>query len=435
MDKLAVSPDGKFLATAGADKLVYIFSTANYQMVTVLGPYPGSPTGVSFVKDNSVLVSMQANSTGRQNVAWWDWVNKKGLKKVFADADISLFAIQASPTGTKFAVTMGDSNARTYNLNDNGRQGLVSPRETLKCQCVAFSPTGRYLRMASGGGSVRWQVEGQVAPAGHINPESEAVTTCMAYQPDGTQFVSSHADGQLRIWRDDEQEIVARIAAHKGEATSIAVSSDGKFLVSGGEDKLARVWNVGTRELVKECAGHSGTVTSVVFLSSDIVASSSQDGTVRIWSLKDNAIAAASSQPASSQPAPNQTAPSQPGPCAPCRSPRRQPSLPGEAPAPSPPAATLLPPPEESQVTEAIELMRKVFKDEYAAKKPADKLKLSKQLLEQARDVKGQPAERFAMFQEALRLAIEAGDLDASLLPRVLRRRPSSSRPIFRCKS
>jgi hypothetical protein len=398
--KLAVSVDGTFLATAGADKLVYVFNTGTFQMVTVLGPHPGEPTGLSFVKDNSVLVSMLANQSSRNNVAWWDWQNKTGLKKKFSDADISLYAIQASPTGAKFAVTMGDSNARTYNLNDNGRQGLVSPRETLKCLCVAFSPTGRYLRMASGGGSVRWQVEGQLGPAGHINPESEAVTTCMAYLPDGTQFVSSHDDGQLRIWREEEGTIVARIAAHKGEASSVAVSSDGKFLVSGGHDQSVRVWNIATQELVKECAGHSGAVTSVVFLKSDVVASSSQDGTVRIWSLKDNAVAAAPSQPAPVRPA----------------VPAPQPSLPNETPAPAPAAVKALPPPEESQVTEAIELMRKVFKDEYAAKKPADKLKLSKQLLDQARDEKGEPAERFAMLQEALRLAIEVGDIDASLL-------------------
>lgn len=383
VNRVAVSADGSLLATAGADKFVYVLETEKFKTVRKYGPHAGALTGVSILKDKSILVSMVASPTERATVVLWDW-NTQAISKRVGDTDMATYGVVGSPDGDSFLVTLGDSNCRLYTLANNDRLGLVSPKDTLKCQVAIFSPNGRFIRMGSGGGATRWELGAQVRPAGYIPGENDALTTGLAYLPDGAHLLSSHADGAVRIWKDEEGTLVARIPAHKGEVTCLAVSSDGKYLATGGADKVVRVWLVTNQKLAKEFTGHEGGVLSVAFLKSGQVASTSQDGTVRVWSLEGNEVATTNT------PSPMRPVPARPA------------------------EPKGLPLPEESQITAAVELVRTVFKDEYAVKKPTDKLKLADKLLTQAREETSQPAERAALCQEALRLAIEAGNVDAT---------------------
>ncbi len=63
----------------------------------------------------------------------------------------------------------------------------------------------------------------------------------------------------------------------------------------------------------------------------------------------------------------------------------------------------------------AEQLVKDVFKDDYAKKTQADKLALSAKLSEQARETKDDPVARFVLFREARDLAAQAGDLEQSL--------------------
>ena len=58
-----------------------------------------------------------------------------------------------------------------------------------------------------------------------------------------------------------------------------------EFLVSGYEDSKVSVWSMETGEKVRDMDGHNGGVTGIQ-LQVNTAASSSYDGTVRVWEVE-----------------------------------------------------------------------------------------------------------------------------------------------------
>ncbi|CAH1426417.1 unnamed protein product [Lactuca virosa] len=75
------------------------------------------------------------------------------------------------------------------------------------------------------------------------------------------------------------------------QATSINcchISFDGKLVAVGGQDKKARLWCTSTRENKATLDEHSSEITDIRFSSSmQLLATSSQDKTIRIWDLEN----------------------------------------------------------------------------------------------------------------------------------------------------
>jgi WD40 repeat protein len=71
---------------------------------------------------------------------------------------------------------------------------------------------------------------------------------------------------------------------HTDHVRSLAFSQDGGLLASGSNDKTVRLWDIQTGAIAKTLSGHSGGVLSVsISLDSATIASGSEDKTIRVW--------------------------------------------------------------------------------------------------------------------------------------------------------
>ena len=116
----------------------------------------------------------------------------------------------------------------------------------------------------------------------------------VAFSPDGTMLASASADASLCLWDVATGDVLHRLKCELTGANttrswcwSVAFSPDSKKIVAGGEDKIVWLWDITNDFLSRKLEGHMEAVKSVAFSPGDskLVASASNDKTIRIWSL------------------------------------------------------------------------------------------------------------------------------------------------------
>jgi len=102
------------------------------------------------------------------------------------------------------------------------------------------------------------------------------------FSPDGQLIATASADGTVKLWNREGQELTTLIG-HKGIVASVAFSPDSQTIATASFDKTVKLWNRKGQEL-KTLIGHKGWVYSVSFSSDgQTIASASKDGTVEVW--------------------------------------------------------------------------------------------------------------------------------------------------------
>lgn len=138
-------------------------------------------------------------------------------------------------------------------------------------------------RVASGGrdGSIRiWDGEDELS--GALIGHSQSVLGMIEVRPGVIASISR--DRTLRYWDITEQRCIRSITAHTAAVLSIVSTSD-RMVATGSADHTISLWTEdGT--LIQPLKGHEGWVWGLANVGQDLLASASEDGSVRIWNLR-----------------------------------------------------------------------------------------------------------------------------------------------------
>jgi WD40 repeat protein/tetratricopeptide (TPR) repeat protein len=291
--RLALSPDGQWLAVPGPDNSVMLRSTGEDTAPITLGRHHAGITALAFSPDGKTLASTSWDHDHTTRL--WDMARREERRALRGHSNI-VNDVAFSPDGAWVVTASDDHTTRIWDARD-GQSLAVLPGPWFM-RAVAFSPDGDYLAAAAGDGShmvVLYQLAGrreQRRLVGHGNGAQ-----CLAFHPRQTALASGADDHNMIVWDLDSGRPSRLWAAHDRFVTALAYSADGLMLASGrGTDKRAndysvRLWNAPTGTLWKSLPGPAAGVYALAFdPTSRRLAAGDDGGTVLLFDVDSGRI-------------------------------------------------------------------------------------------------------------------------------------------------
>jgi WD40 repeat protein len=202
---LAMSPDGKLIASAGDDRVVQLWETDS-----------GKPA--ASLRDHT------------------DWV----------------LCLRFNPAGNLLASGGHDGLVRLWDvaagkkLRDLPGTPVPPPKvppEPVTILSVAFSPDGKELAIGSANGQIRLVsvADGKLLRvlAGHTSAVAD-----LAFHPSGTVLASAGKDRTVRLWNPANAQPLKVLEGHTAWVQGVVFLTRGTRLASVGADQTVRVWDL-----------------------------------------------------------------------------------------------------------------------------------------------------------------------------------------------
>ena len=229
---VAVSPDGRIVATASDDKSVRIWDATMSQQRVVL-KHHDLVSAIALSPDGRFVAAALFDRTARI----WDLTS--GQERAFKHDGV-VRAVAFSPDGLALATASDDRAARIWDVTSGEVRVFRGHLDTVRA--VAFSPGGKVLATAADDRTVRtWDVATGRQLSLLRHPDS---VRTVAFSPDGRKLATASDDRTARIWDATSGE--DHILPHDGVIRAVAFSLDGGTLITVTLDNTTRIWNVAT---------------------------------------------------------------------------------------------------------------------------------------------------------------------------------------------
>ncbi|MEG4005324.1 AAA-like domain-containing protein [Microcoleus sp. Pol1C5] len=280
VNSVALSPDGKTLASASSDNTIKLWHLESQKPIATLTGHSNSVNSVAFSPDGKTLASASSDNT----IKLWHLESQKPIATLTGHSN-SVWSIALSPDGKTLASASSDNTIKLWHLESQKPIATLAGHSN-SVNSVAFSPDGKTLASASSDKTIKlWHLESQKPIAthtGHSNP-----VWSVAFSLDGKTLASASRDNTIKLWHLESQKSIATLTGHSNEVLSVAFSRDGKTLASASSDNTIKLWHLQTQKPIATLTGHINEVNSVA-LSPDgkTLASASRDNTIKLWHLE-----------------------------------------------------------------------------------------------------------------------------------------------------
>ncbi|HUS64364.1 MAG TPA: serine/threonine-protein kinase [Kofleriaceae bacterium] len=274
-----LSPDRRLLAIGGKGGSIGLISTSGGAAVRVLGGHRDMIEHMEFSRDGSRLLS---------------WGKDQGLRVWDVASGTPLLAL---PDGVATGSITPDGDAAIVSfipgdlvrIEIDGHEGGGARRELGHFEPpvhrTAISPAGDHLLAHALDGTIR-MID---LPSGRtrVFGKQDGLLGWAGFSPSGARAATGGIDGTIRLFtvaaeKGDEKTL----RGHEDSIYHFEFSPDESILASASDDGTVRVWNLATGE-VRVLRGHEDDVYRVAFRADGReIVTSGLDSTARVWPLE-----------------------------------------------------------------------------------------------------------------------------------------------------
>ena len=276
---VAFSPDGKILASAGADWRIILWDIPSGEQITVFQGHTDWISDLAFSPNGHLLASAGLD----EEIKVWSVKKKRFLFSLKGHKNW-VSAVAFTPDGRYLVSGSWDGTIKIWDIATRKEiRTIVSPQGYITD--IAISPDGRYIASAGWDKTVIiWDfITGKKIRTlcGH-----QWYVTCVTFSPDGKLLASGSLDNTIRIWDVESGKCLKILKGHTNAVSALAFSPDGMILASGGWDQVIRIWDTTSWKEIKTLKGHVLAVTSLAFSpDGTFLASGGRDNLVILWNI------------------------------------------------------------------------------------------------------------------------------------------------------
>lgn len=242
-NKIAFSPDGKFIASSCSDRTVRVWNLLNSQL----------------------LRTFDINHRYSNN-----------------------YAIAFSPDGRFIA-----NGTELWDIHTGQHKTTLKWHHSDRVQAMTFSTDGKMLATTTRQSNVRlWEVaSGQEIAKLHKGGEYYSQDHRVAFSPDGTKLSAivsprNRQNGSVMLWNTQTHELEKTVVEKKYAVVFVSIdfSNEGNPIAVVREQKKLYVKNLNTEENIAILEGHDETVHIAAFSpDKSMIASAGSSGAIRLW--------------------------------------------------------------------------------------------------------------------------------------------------------